>query len=140
MDAGAHVGGTTNNLQRFGGADLHPAHAQLVGIGMGIALLHEAHHHPSGLGGEILQAIELEAGHGQALTQFGGWKITGHKLPQPLERDPHRLNQEVGSILGTGLGSTGSGDGVGCCIVICIATAAQRPYGQKQGRPARDHS
>ena len=96
MDTGPHIGRPTDNLQGLSRAHLDPANAQLVGIGMGFALLDETHHHAGGLGGEVLEAIELEAGHREAFAQLGGREITGHKLPQPLERDPHRLKGEVG--------------------------------------------
>ena len=70
---GPHVFRAAHNLQRLGGADVHRADAQLVGIGMLIAVLHMAHHHTGGAGGEILDLFHFKASHRQAFGElFGG--------------------------------------------------------------------
>ena len=92
MDACPDVRCSTDDLQRFGGTDEHPADTELVGIGMGLAILHEAHHHTGGAGGEILDLLHLKAGDRKPFRQQGrlqGLRLTVHKLAEPLERNPH---------------------------------------------------
>ena len=95
VDAGAHIGGTADDLQRFSGSHLHLADAQLGGVGMGLAVADIAHHHSGSLGRQILDRIHLEAGDRQALRQGLDRQIeriacgAAHQLLQPLVRDAH---------------------------------------------------
>jgi len=107
MNSGPHILGAADNLQRLGGADVHRADAQLVGIGMLISVLHMAHHHTGGSGGEILDLFHLKAGHRQTFGELFGGQITGHQLPQPLERDPHVRTVRNRPTLKTGPGGRG---------------------------------
>ena len=63
VDAGQHVGSPADDLQRFRSPDIHLADAEFVGVGMGLPVAHVAHHHPLGLGRQIIDGIHLEPGH-----------------------------------------------------------------------------
>ena len=107
VDTGADVAGAADDLQWFccagGGAcccgvgrcDPHGADAQLVGVGMGLAGFHIAHHHAGSAGGQILNPLDLEAGHREPFRQGVAGQIAGHKLPQPLERDLHCMTRQL---------------------------------------------
>ena len=89
MDTGAHVAGSADNLQGLRSTHGYAADAQLIGVGMRLSGLHEAHHHAGCPGGKIVDLLHFKAGHRQAFSQCGRGQITGHQLPKPLERDPH---------------------------------------------------
>ena len=92
MDTGAHIGGTANDLKWSRCTHLHLTDTEFVGIGVGLALRHKAHHHPLGLGRQILDGFHLKASQRQPLSQaVWGQRVSGcgDQLLQPLERDPH---------------------------------------------------
>ena len=92
MDAGTHIARAAHDLKTLSGAHIHLAHAELVGVWMGLALPYETHHHAGGTGSQIFNGIHLEAGDrqplGKGLNPEALWR-GGHQLLQPLERDPH---------------------------------------------------
>ena len=96
VDAGAHVGGAADNLQHLASSDPHLADAELVGIGMGFALLDVTDDDPARQGREILDLLDFKASDREAFRQLSGLELIWlhlHQFLQPLERDPHRPNR-----------------------------------------------
>ena len=72
MLASGHILGPANDLERLprsGRPHIHPANAEAVGVGVGIAAQHPAHHHTSRLSGQVVDRLHLESRHRQALRQ-----------------------------------------------------------------------
>ena len=91
MNAGAHIGGPTYDLQGFGLPHIQLADAQLAGVRVGLTVEHPAHDHALGLGRQVFDALHLEAGDRESLSEGlqGQLQIrvplrTPHQLPQPL--------------------------------------------------------
>ena len=92
VDPGPHIGGAADDLQGLGRPHPNPAHTQLVGGRVGIARLHQPHHHTGGPGSQILHRLHLEAGDRQSFSQalrIEGLRFQLHEFPEPLERNPH---------------------------------------------------
>ncbi len=89
MNASAHVGGTTNNLQWCTCTHIHFADAQLVGVGVFFTLEHVAHHHALGQRAEVFNLFHLKACHRQAFGQLFCGVLHLDEVLKPGEGNPH---------------------------------------------------
>ena len=107
MQTLAHIRGTADNLMGLAIPHIHPADAELVGVGVGVALHHMAHHHTGRPGCQILDALHLKAGDREALRQVPRLqtrRFHADQLPEPLERNQHRTVAQQPSTLGSDQG------------------------------------
>ena len=127
VNPGADVLGAADDLQWLICANGNGADAQLVGIGMGLPLLHIADDHAGCPGGQIDDLFDFKARNRELLSEDIGCQITGHQLPEPLERDLHRTRANRASTLKRQDARPGQATRYGCPLSNRIAPAAQRP-------------
>ena len=91
IDAGTNITGTTDDLNGLMSTHIYAADAQLVGIGVFVALQDMADHHALGPGAEIINVIHLKACHRQTLGEIVHRFIHLDQLLQPGDGYPHRI-------------------------------------------------
>ena len=88
--AGGHIGGAADHLGGRGAvAGIHLAQGEGVGVGMGAGGVHIAHHAavPAAADGYF---AHLNAGHRQAVGQFGGGQNDVNVVGEPGKGDEHK--------------------------------------------------
>ncbi|MNC29888.1 hypothetical protein D3C75_781560 [compost metagenome] len=108
LDAWAGVRGAAHNLEGFLAA-AYLAHAQLVGVRVLFGGENFAHDDAAELAGSGGNAVNFEAGHGQAGDQFVTGDLRVDPTAQPLFTEFHAVLLKVASIgpSGIGLGTAG---------------------------------
>ena len=67
------------------------ADGQAVGPRVGAALQHPSDDDARKAAAQVLDALGLQAGHGQAVDQLFGRRVDVHVLAQPVQRDLHPI-------------------------------------------------
>ena len=83
LDAGAHIGRATHDLQDFARTRIHLAHVQTVGIRVLGDFQHLRHHHTGEGRCHRLQLFHFQTGHRQQVSQLLGAQVGVAETAQP---------------------------------------------------------